>query len=137
MGMQNPTSDQRQLRSQHGRCRSLGPGLRSSNAPPPKDGTLVFETNIDGVELFVDGISRGVLTKSAPLRLPGLKTGNHTIQGVKTGYEPDGPRDEMVYPGQESTVSIKILIARRRTKAALDELNDGLNDYNKGSRRQL
>jgi tetratricopeptide (TPR) repeat protein len=88
---------------------------------------------MDGVELFVDGISRGMVDKSKPLRLPGLQPGNHTIQGVKMGYEPDGPREEMVYPGRESTVTIKILIARRRNKAALDELNDGIKDYNKGS----
>ena len=54
------------------------------------------------VELFVDGVSQGVINKSAPLRLPGLKPGNHTIQGVKQGYEPDGPREEMVYPGRDS-----------------------------------
>jgi tetratricopeptide (TPR) repeat protein len=66
------------------------------------------------------------------LRLPGMKTGNHTIQGVKLGYEPDGPREEMVYPGRESTVTIKILIARRRPKAAVDQLNEGLALYNKG-----
>jgi hypothetical protein len=64
--------------------------LRSSNAPPPKDGTLIFETNMDGVEVFVDGVSQGVINKSAPLRLPGIKTGNRLIQGVKQGYEPDG-----------------------------------------------
>jgi tetratricopeptide (TPR) repeat protein len=131
-GMQNPTSDRGSF-DPNMALAYIPAGLRSSNAPPPKDGTLVFETNMDGVELLVDGISRGVINKSAPLRLPGLKTGNHTIQGVKTGYEPDGPREEMVYPGQESTVSIKILIARRRNKAAVDELNNGLNDYNKGS----
>jgi tetratricopeptide (TPR) repeat protein len=51
---------------------------------------------------------------------------------VKLGYEPDGPREETVYPGRESTVSIKILIARRRTKAALEQLNEGLGYYNKG-----
>ena len=38
----------------------------------------------------------------------------------------------MVYPGRDSTVSIKILIVRRRTKAAVDELDDGLKLYNKG-----
>ena len=49
------------------------------------------------------------------------------------GYEPDGPREEMVYPGQEATISIKILIPRRRTKAALDAFDDGMDEYNKGS----
>jgi tetratricopeptide (TPR) repeat protein len=48
------------------------------------------------------------------------------------GYEPDGPREEMVYPGQESTVSVKIMIPRRRPKAAVDEFDKGLEEYNKG-----
>src|SRR5579863_8176693 len=131
-GMQNPTSDRGSFDPKMG-LSYIPASLRSSNAPPPKNGTLIFETNMDGVELFVDGVSQGVINKSAPLRLPGLKPGNHTIQGVKQGYEPDGPRDEMVYPGRESTVTIKILIAVRRNKAAVDELSDGLKDYNKGS----
>jgi tetratricopeptide (TPR) repeat protein len=49
------------------------------------------------------------------------------------GYEPDGPRQETVYPGQESTVRIRILIPRRRNKAALDLLQQGLREYHKGN----
>jgi tetratricopeptide (TPR) repeat protein len=130
-GMQNPTSDRGSFDPKMG-LSYIPASLRSSNAPPPKDGTLIFETNMDGVELFVDGVSQGVINKNAPLRLPGIKAGNHTIQGVKQGYEPDGPRDEMVYPGRDSTVSLKILIVRRRNKAAVDEFDEGLKLYNKG-----
>jgi len=130
-GMQNPTSDRGSFDPKMG-LSYIPASLRSSNAPPPKNGTLIFETNMDGVELFMDGVSQGVINKSAPLRLPGLKPGNHTIQGVKQGYEPDGPREEMVYPGRDSTVSLKIVIVRRRNKAAVDELDEGLKLYNKG-----
>ena len=35
------------------------------------------------------------------------------------GYEPDGPREEMVYPGQETTVKIEILIPRKRPNGQL------------------
>jgi tetratricopeptide (TPR) repeat protein len=131
-GQQNPTSDRGSF-DPNMLLAFLPAGLRTGNAPPPKDGTLVFEANMDGVEVFVDGVSRGVIAKGTPLRLPGLRPGTHTIQGVKLGYEPDGPREETVYPGREATVSIKILVARRRTKAAVDELNQGLEFYNKGS----
>ncbi len=109
------------------------PSNRTPDAPPaPKFGTLIFETNMDGVEVFVDGKSAGIVNKSVPLKLPGMAPGTHVVQGVHLGYEPDGPRDETVYPGQEATVSIKILIQRRRTKAALDHLDRGVEYYTKG-----
>jgi tetratricopeptide (TPR) repeat protein len=130
-GQQNPTSDRGSFDPNMILAYIPG-GLRAGKAPAPKDGTLIFETNMDGVEVWVDGASQGVVNKGSPLRLPGLKPGNHTVQGVKMGYEPDGPREEIVYPGRDSTVSIKILIARRRPKAALDELNHGIEFYNKG-----
>ena len=105
---------------------------RPASAPAPKFGSLVFDSNMDGVEVFVDGKTIGVLEKGKPVSAPGLAPGEHTVQGVKMGYEPDGPRQEMVYPGQESPVRIRILIPRRRNKAALDLLQDGLKYYHKG-----
>ena len=39
---------------------------------------------------------------------------------------------ETVYPGQDSTVTLKILIPRRRNKAALDLLDKGIEFYQKG-----
>ncbi len=65
--------------------------------------------------------------------MPGLSPGTHSVKGVRLGYEPDGPREETVYPGQESAISIKISIPRRRTKAALDALEKGVDFYNKGT----
>ena len=100
--------------------------------PPPKEGTFILETNMDGVEVFLDGKSVGVVDRGKALTLPGLVPGVHTVKGVKMGYEPDGPREETVYPGQETTVSIKILIARRRNRAAADALDKGLEYYKKG-----
>jgi tetratricopeptide (TPR) repeat protein len=87
---------------------------------------------MDGVEVFIDGKSIGIVSKGTPLNVPGLPPGEHTIKGVKLGYEPDGPRQEVIYPGQESTVSIKILIARRHAKAAADSLDKGIEYYQKG-----
>ena len=109
------------------------PSYASAAPPPaPKFGALIFETNREEVEVFVDGKSAGVASKGSPLRLPGLRPGTHQIQGVKMGYEPDGPREEMVYPGQESTVKIQILIPRKRPKAAVEQFDKGLEYYNKG-----
>jgi tetratricopeptide (TPR) repeat protein len=100
--------------------------------PPPKFGVLVIESNMDGVEVYVDDKSQGVVNKGTPLRLQGMVPGNHTVKGVKMGYEPDGPREESVYPGEERTVSLKIQFVRRRPKAAVENLDDGLKYYNKG-----
>jgi tetratricopeptide (TPR) repeat protein len=130
-GEQNPTSDRG----------SFDPEMRLSYvpstaapavAPAPKYGTLVFESNMDGVEVFLDGNSIGVIDKGKTLTQSGLTPGEHTVKGVKMGYEPDGPRQEMVYPGDAVTVSIKIMIARRRSKAAVDDLDEGIKYYNKG-----
>jgi len=106
--------------------------VTAANLPPPKYGTLVIETNMDGVEVFVDGQSVGVVNKAAALRLPGISPGAHTVQAVHLGYEPDGPRQEEVYPGQDTTVTVRILIARNRNHAAVDHFNHGLEFYNKG-----
>lgn len=128
---QNPTSDRGSFDPKM--LLAYVPSSAKPGAPPPpKMGTLVFVSNMDGVEVFVDGQSAGTVNKSKPLTLPGLKPGAHTIQGVKMGYEPDGPREETVYPGQESTVNIRILIARRRSRAASGALEKGLGFYRQG-----
>ena len=130
-GQQNPTSERGSFDPEM--LLSLALANAEPAAPPaPKFGALVIEANMDGVEVFVDGKSVGVASKAKPISVPGLPPGEHTVQGVKLGYEPDGPRQETVYPGQESTVSIKILIARRRNKAALDSLDKALEYYQKG-----
>ncbi|HSW50309.1 MAG TPA: caspase family protein, partial [Bryobacteraceae bacterium] len=70
-GQQNPTSDRS----------SFDPDMllayvpsraAAGTPPPPKFGALIFESNMDGVEVFLDGKSVGVVNKGQPLRLPGL-----------------------------------------------------------------
>jgi tetratricopeptide (TPR) repeat protein/uncharacterized caspase-like protein len=127
-GQQNPTSEKGSFDPE------MFIALVPANAPPgvppaPKFGTLIFEANMDDVTVLMDGKQVGVVSKGKPLPLPGLTPGTHTIQGVHNGYEPDGPREETVYPGQTSTVSIKIMIARRRKQAAVDLLDKGLKAY--------
>src|SRR5579872_12789 len=100
-----------------------------------KFGRLVIESNMDGVEVFVDGQSQGVANKSAPLSLPGIAPGVHTIRGVKMGYEPYGPTEQIVYPGQDTTVSVRITVVRRRGQAAVDAFDKGLAYYTSGGKQ--
>ena len=132
-GQQNPTVDKGNFDPQM-LLAFLPSRVSPGEAPAPKFGTWIIESNMDNVEVFVDGATKGVVSKGNPLRLPGLPPGLHTVKGVRMGYEPDGPREETVYPGQESTVSIKISIPRRRTKAALEPFEKGIELYNKGNK---
>ena len=66
-----------------------------------------------------------------------MAPGQHTIQGVHLGYEPDGPRQENVYPGQDTTVSIKITTIRRKNRAATDQVDKGLNGLQQGIEGEL
>jgi tetratricopeptide (TPR) repeat protein/uncharacterized caspase-like protein len=129
---QNPTSDKANYDPEM-LLAYVPSKAKPAAAPAPKFGALIFESNMDGVEVFVDGKTYGVLAKGKPFNVPGLAPGEHTVQGVKMGYEPDGPRQEMVYPGQDSPVQIRILIPRRRNKAAVDLLDDGIKHYLKGN----
>ena len=101
--------------------------------PPPQFGNLIIETNMDSTEVWVDGVSAGIVNKDKPLRLPGIAPGAHTIKAVRMGYEPDGPREEQVYPGQDTTVSVRILIARTHNHAAVEHFDKGIEYYQKGS----
>jgi tetratricopeptide (TPR) repeat protein len=105
-----------------------GPGCSDK----PKYGTLIVESNMDGVEVWLDGKSLGVINKSSPQRYPGITPGPHTVKGAHIGYEPDGPREEQVYPGQDTTVSIRILIARQHSKAAVEPFDRGVEFYDRG-----
>lgn len=128
-GMQNPTaggSFDNQMLLAYNPTRAT-PGA----PPPPQTGTLIFEANREGVEVFVDGQSQGVTKKGEPLRVPGLKPGVHTVRGVHMGYEPVGPREELVYPGQESTIRLQLTVPRRRTRAAVDKFDSAVERYQK------
>lgn len=130
-GAQNPTSERGSFDPNmllaYNAARVKGPALLA-----PQYGNLIIETNMDNTEVFVDGKSAGVVNKGTALRLPGITPGAHTIKGVHMGYEPDGPREEQVYPGQDTTVSVRILIARRANHAAVEEFDKGQTFYTNG-----
>jgi tetratricopeptide (TPR) repeat protein len=109
-----------------------GVAAHKAEARESRFGALVFTANQDDVEIFVDEQSRGTVKKGKPLSVPGLAIGAHTIKGVKMGYEPDGPREEIVYPSQSTTVTIKLLYPRRRDKRSSELLDKGIVEYQKG-----
>jgi tetratricopeptide (TPR) repeat protein len=108
------------------------PGNVAPEPPKAKFGSLVLVSNMDEVEVFLNGKSVGIVARDTPLRLPGLPPGLHTIQGSRSGYEPDGPREEMVYPGQETTVTIRITTVRRRDRRSSGLLREGIVFYTRG-----
>ncbi|HEY3841416.1 MAG TPA: caspase family protein, partial [Bryobacteraceae bacterium] len=130
---QNPTSERGSF--DPNMLLAYNPGrAAAAKKPDAKVGKLIIESNMDGVEVFVDNVSQGPVGKAKPLELPGITPGTHTVQGVHMGYEPYGPREVNVYPGRDTTVSIQITIPRRKNRAATDHVDKGLAFYNKGSK---
>lgn len=128
---QNPTSERGSF--DPNMVLAYNPTLRkAASLPQPQFGSLVIESNMDDTEVWVDGKSVGVAKKGAPVRLPGIAPGSHTVKGVHLGYEPDGPREQQVYPGQATTISLQIRIARQRNKAAVDLVDQGIVAYKNG-----
>lgn len=129
-GRQNPASDRTSFAADMAvafrfGCKELEPTV----------GTLVVEVNRDGVEVFLDGNSQGTVQKGKLLRLPGLQRGPHTIKGELQGYEPHGPFEVSVYPGKETTVSIRITQIRQRSEAADRLLGKGVKVFEDGGRK--
>jgi tetratricopeptide (TPR) repeat protein len=134
--LQNPTSDRGSF--DPNMVLAYNPGRSGKCADKqgcgdkPRYGTLIVETNMDGVEVWLDDKSLGVINKATPQRFPGITPGPHTLKGVHLGYEPDGPREQQVYPGQDTTVSIRIQIAKQHGRAAVEPFDRGVDYYNRG-----
>ncbi len=130
-GRQNPTSERGSF--DPNMVLAFNPDhVKAAALPDLQYGTLIVQTNMDNTELWLDGKDVGVLSRASALRLPGLAPGSHTIKAVHMGYEPDGPREEMIYPGQATTVSVRILIPRQHNQAAADLLDQAITEYKKG-----
>ena len=67
-------------------------------------GSIVVESNMDNVDVYLDETFVGKVDTKTPLLIPGLSTGSHTVKGVREGYEPD-TKQELVIQGQRHTVS--------------------------------
>jgi hypothetical protein len=69
---------------------------------------LVIDANLADVEVFIDDQRYGLASPGKSLRVPGLASGQHTVRGVRMGYEPVFV-DVNVIPGGEQTVSLRLL----------------------------
>ena len=85
---------------------------------PSMFGTAVIETNLDDVDVYIDGQLIGRISKAKPLSVPSLSSGIHEFQGVKAGYEPER-KEVMIAPGQESAVTLRIRYVRQVKPPAL------------------
>jgi tetratricopeptide (TPR) repeat protein len=92
--------------------------LGTSDKAPSMYGTAVIETNLDDVDVYIDGQLIGRISKAKPLVVPSLSSGMHEFQGVKAGYEPER-KQVMIAPGQESAVTLRIRYVRQVKPPAL------------------
>jgi tetratricopeptide (TPR) repeat protein len=87
-------------------------------------GSIVVESNMDNVDVYLDENFVGKVDTKTPLLLPGLSTGSHTVKGVREGYEPD-TKQELVIQGQRHTVTLRIQYRREYKHSAIQLLDSG------------
>lgn len=101
----------------------VGNGCSAEGVKAPSMlGTAVVETNMDDVDLYIDGALVGRISKAKPLVIPSLPSGLHEFRGAREGYEPDR-QEVMIAPGQEVAVTVRIRYVRQIKKPA-QALND-------------
>ncbi len=99
-----------------------------ANAKPILEGTIVVTSNLDEVEVYVDGNRIGKLGAGKRLVVPGLSSGEHEVRGERQGYDP-ALRLVTVRPGQEIHVELRIQFQRRIGDAAKEEFKKGQAIY--------
>ena len=94
-------------------------------------GGLVVTTNLDGVSVFIDGALQGVIDRGEVLPLP-PRQANRTVMvlAAKMGWEPYGPIEETILPGQTVTVEARLTFPRRLDRDADARFDDGLRRFN-------
>jgi len=100
-----------------------------------QDGEIAVQASMPGVEFFLDGNSQGIVEGSK--NLPGVAPGTHTVEGAKRGYESDGPRQIVVYPGKPTSVILRPQVVKTRKPEAVNLFNRGLKLYTRGSEKEL
>jgi uncharacterized caspase-like protein/Tfp pilus assembly protein PilF len=109
------------------------PARVAANRQTLREGVLLFETDKDEVEVLLDDKPVGVAHRDKPLAVRGVAPGMHKIKGVKPGYYPDGPRDVMVYPGQDTSVKLRFQFVKTIKKSAVELYERGVKLSQKGS----
>src|SRR5579872_2582602 len=56
--------------------------LKTDSGIGSKEGKIVVQSNMDDVEIRLNGMSKGIAAKAKPLELPGLLPGDYTIIGA-------------------------------------------------------
>ncbi len=97
-------------------------------ARPVAEGTVIVVSNLENVEVYLDGNRVGTTGKTKRLTLPGLASGEHEIRGVRQGYDP-AERSVTLRPGQEITVELRIQFQRRIGAGAAEEFRKGQAIY--------
>src|SRR4029453_13681574 len=104
--------------------------LTSDNKEPSMLGSAIVESNMDDVELYIDGTLIGRLSKDKPLVVPRLSRGLHEFKGGKTGHGRDRKKGRdcrgrrchghAADPLRETDQERRDRSERRRRKAAAD-----------------
>ena len=137
-GQQNPTSDTRQLRSQHGAWPIIPDAPKPACTPHPKLARSSSKPTWMAWKCSSMANPKASSNKGDALPPARPRRRAHTIKAVNMGYEPDGPREEMCLsgPGTDSHDQDSDPAAAQQSGRATPSIKAS-SYYNEGVRTEL
>ncbi len=88
-------------------AQSGGTSVPPPSVPVPPTGTLLVQGNVDGADVFVDGLIKGFTLSDGSLKVP-LDPGPHSIRLAKAGYADVPPASVTITANGQATLHFSL-----------------------------
>jgi eukaryotic-like serine/threonine-protein kinase len=95
--------------------------LTAESTPGATVGSLAVQTNVEGVDVLVDGVLAGVTGSDHRLVVSGLAPGKHAVTARKSGYQNSKPQQADVAQGRQLDLPLTLVEAKGSNATPSDQ----------------